>query len=44
MEDKEPDSERLQYLQRGLGKLDEGRLEKAEKMLDGFQKEVIYRF
>ena len=33
MEDKEPDSERLQYLQRGLGKLDEGRLEKAEKML-----------
>ena len=33
MEDKEPDSERLQYLQRGLGKLDEGRLVKAEKML-----------
>lgn len=33
MEDKEPNSERLQYLQRGLGKLDEGRLEKAEKML-----------
>lgn len=33
MEDKEPDSERLQYLQRGLGKLDEVRLEKAEKML-----------
>ena len=33
MEDKEPDSERLQYLQRGLEKLDEGRLEKAEKML-----------
>ncbi len=33
MEDKVPDSERLQYLQRGLGKLDEGRLEKAEKML-----------
>lgn len=33
MEDKEPDSERLQYLQRGLGKLDEGRLEKAEKVL-----------
>lgn len=33
MEDKKPDSERLQYLQRGLGKLDEGRLEKAEKML-----------
>lgn len=33
MEDKKPDSQRLQYLQRGLGKLDEGRLEKAEKML-----------
>ncbi len=33
MEDKEPDSERLQFLQRGLGKLDEGRLEKAEKVL-----------
>ena len=33
MEDKEPYSERLQYLQRGLGKLDEVRLEKAEKML-----------
>ena len=33
MEDKVSDSERLQYLQRGLGKLDEGRLEKAEKML-----------
>ena len=33
MEDKKPESQRLQYLQRGLGKLDEGRLEKAEKML-----------
>ena len=33
MENKKPDSQRLQYLQRGLGKLDEGRLEKAEKML-----------
>lgn len=33
MEDKEPDSERLQFLQRGLEKLDAGRLEKAEKML-----------
>ena len=33
MEDKKPDSQRVQYLQRGLGKLDEGRLEKAEKML-----------
>lgn len=33
MEDKEPDSESLQYLQRGLEKLDEGRLEKAKKML-----------
>ncbi len=33
MENKEPDSERLQYLQRGLKKLDEVRLEKAEKML-----------
>ena len=33
MEDKKPDSQRLQYLQRGLGKLDEGRLEKAEKIL-----------
>ncbi|SFR92209.1 helix-turn-helix domain-containing protein [[Clostridium] aminophilum] len=32
-EDKEPDSVRLQYLQRGLKKLDESRLEKAEKML-----------
>jgi len=33
MEDKKPDSQRLQYLQSSLGKLDEGRLEKAEKML-----------
>ena len=33
MEDTEPDSERLQYLQRGLEKLDEKRLDKAEKML-----------
>ena len=33
MENKKPDSERLQYLQRGLGKLDDGRLEKAGKML-----------
>lgn len=33
MEDKTPDSERLQYIQRGLGKLDEERLEKAEKVL-----------
>ena len=33
MENKEPDSERLQFLQMGLEKLDAGRLEKAEKML-----------
>lgn len=33
MENKEPESEKLQYLQRGLGKLDNNRLEKAEKML-----------
>lgn len=33
MEDKMPESERLQYLQRGLEKLDKDRLEKAEKML-----------
>lgn len=33
MQDKTPESERLQYLQRSLGKLDESRLEKAEKML-----------
>uniref|UniRef100_I5AUD4 Putative transcriptional regulator n=1 Tax=Eubacterium cellulosolvens (strain ATCC 43171 / JCM 9499 / 6) TaxID=633697 RepID=I5AUD4_EUBC6 len=33
MEDKGPESERLQYIQRSLGKLDETRLEKAEQML-----------
>ena len=33
MQDKEPDSGKLQYLQRGLGKLDDKRLEKAEKVL-----------
>ncbi|MCR5345022.1 MAG: helix-turn-helix domain-containing protein [Lachnospiraceae bacterium] len=33
MEGKEPDKGKLQYLQRGLEKLDESRLEKAEKML-----------
>lgn len=33
MEDKEPDSESLKNIQRGLGKLDEDRLKKAEKML-----------
>ncbi|MBP5491442.1 MAG: helix-turn-helix transcriptional regulator [Clostridiales bacterium] len=34
MEAKEPDSsKKLEYLQRGLGKLDQSRLEKAEKML-----------
>ena len=33
MEDKEPEIGKLQYLQRGLGKLDKNRLETAEKML-----------
>ncbi len=33
-ENKKPDSdEKLQYIQRGLGKLDKERLDKAEKML-----------
>ncbi len=33
MEAREPESSRLQYIQRGLGKLDESRLEKAGQML-----------
>ncbi len=33
MEKKKPASEKLQYVQRGLEKLDEDRLAKAEKML-----------
>ena len=41
MEDKEPDSERLQFLQRGLGKLDESRLEKAEKVLSAVFEDIF---
>lgn len=41
MEDREPDSERLQFLQRGLGKLDESRLEKAEKVLSAVFEDIF---
>lgn len=33
MEDKKPDKESIQYIQRGLSQLDEKRLEKAKQML-----------
>ncbi len=41
MEDRAPESERLQFLQRGLGRLDEGRLEKAEKVLSAVFEDIF---
>ena len=44
METQKPDSnEKLQYIQRGLGKLDKKRLEKAEKMLSVMFEDIFER-
>lgn len=41
MEDKKPESERLQYIQRGLEKLDETRLKKAETVLSAMFDDIF---